>query len=289
MTPSYVTIGHVSKDLRPDGSGVAGGTALYASLAASRLGYEAGLVTTLAAADGWLLGEALAAGVSCVGGVSAATTTFENRYQGEARRQVLHAVAAPLDQRDVPAAWRQAAIVHLGPVAQELPSDAQWPALFHSSLIGVTPQGWMRRWDAGGAVEAIPWAGADRLLPHCHVLVMSREDAGGDWALLEAYARLAPLTVITAGGDEALILERGRAIARVPALAARPVDLTGAGDVFAAGFLVGYHETGDPLRAARLGHAAAAAAIEAEGTRGIAERAVVEARLEAAEGAQRAG
>ena len=65
----------------------------------------------------------------------------------------------------------------------------------------------------------------------------------------------------------------------VPALTAHPVDFTGAGDVFASAFLVAYHETGDPRRAARFAHAAAAFAIEDEGTTGIPSRAAVEARL----------
>ena len=57
------------------------------------------------------------------------------------------------------------------------------------------------------------------------------------------------------------------------------MDFTGAGDVFAASFLVAYHELGDPVRAARFAHAAAAFAIEDEGTRGIPTRAAVTARL----------
>src|SRR5262249_11825478 len=93
------------------------------------------------------------------------------------------------------------------------------------------------------------------------------------------YAALAPLAVITAGSDAATIYEHGRQIVQVPALHADPVDFTGAGDVFAAAFLIGYRETGDPVRAAHLAHAPAAYAIDAECAGGIPRRAAVEARM----------
>jgi sugar/nucleoside kinase (ribokinase family) len=282
MVPDYLAIGHISKDLRPDGSGVAGGTVLYATLTAQRLGRQAAMVTALAAADADLLAGARAAGIAYEARPAPATTTFDNQYHGEARRQVLHAQATRLAPEDVPPAWRAAPIVHLGPVAQEIDSDPVWPALFPGALIGVTPQGWMRAWGADGFIHPIPWAGAAALLTACHVLVMSEEDAGGDAALLAAYARHAPLAIITAGSHPATIYEHGRPLARVPAFHADPVDFTGAGDVFAAAFLVAYHETGDPVRAATLAHAAAACAIEADGTTGIPARAVVEQRLRGA-------
>jgi sugar/nucleoside kinase (ribokinase family) len=277
--PTYLAIGHISKDLRPDGSAVGGGTALYAALTAQRLGTEAGLVTAVAAPDGGLLHPAMAAGVSCVVNPSPATTTFENRYEGEFRRQVLHAQAAQIWPGDVPRAWRDAPIVHLGPVAQEMLCNATWATLFPNAIIGVTPQGWMRAWRADGTVYPVPWLEAAALLPSCHVLVVSNDDAGGNRTLLDSYVRLSPLALITAGSDAASIYERGRLVAQVPALTAEPVDFTGAGDVFAAAFLVAYHETGDPIRAARFAHAAAAFAIEAEGTEGITTRPPVETRL----------
>src|SRR5829696_801788 len=110
MAPDYLAIGHISKDLRPDGSGVAGGTALYATLTAQRLGVQAAMVTALAAADAGLLDGARAAGIACAARPSPATTTFDNQYRGEARRQVLHAQAARLAPEDVPPAWRAAPI-----------------------------------------------------------------------------------------------------------------------------------------------------------------------------------
>ena len=117
--------------------------------------------------------------------------------------------------------------------------NATWATLFPNAIIGVTPQGWMRAWRADGTVYPVPWLEAAALLPACHVLVVSPEDAGGNRAMLDSYVNLSPLAIITAGSDAASVYERGRLVAQVPALTAQPVDFTGAGDVFAAAFLVG--------------------------------------------------
>jgi sugar/nucleoside kinase (ribokinase family) len=66
---------------------------------------------------------------------------------------------------------------------------------------------------------------------------------------------------------------------RFEAFPAQPVDLTGAGDVFAAGFLACYAETGDPWEATRYGSAAASLVIEGVGVEGVPSREAIEARL----------
>jgi sugar/nucleoside kinase (ribokinase family) len=50
-----------------------------------------------------------------------------------------------------------------------------------------------------------------------------------------------------------------------PAYPARLADLTGAGDAFCGGFLAGYTETFDPLRAVLYGNVSASLAVEGYG------------------------
>jgi len=57
------------------------------------------------------------------------------------------------------------------------------------------------------------------------------------------------------------------------------VDATGAGDVFAAAYMVRIHETGDALSAARFASAAAALSIRGEGIAAIAGRDQIEAMV----------
>jgi sugar/nucleoside kinase (ribokinase family) len=275
--PGYLAVGHVSKDLLAGGRVTGGGTGLYASLTAARLGVPTALLTACAPEDIALLEPARAAGIACAVLPSATTTTFRLEYQGEARQLYLFTPATLLGAEAVPREWRNTPILHLGPVAQEVDAGAPWDAICPDALIGVTPQGWMRAWGADGRVQAAPWASAGAILARAHVLVMSLEDTGGDEEVLMGYVAQARMAVVTAGGAGATLYERGRAVATVPSCRATPVDFTGAGDVFATAFLVRYRETGDALRAIAFAHAAAYA-IEAPGTSGIADRAAVAAR-----------
>lgn len=283
-TPGYVVVGHLSKDLPAGGGETGGGTVLYAGVTAAQLGVPTALVTACAAADRGLLAPAEAAGVLCAVQPSPATTTFSMEYYGEARQLYLHARATPLGPAALPAAWQGTPILHLGPVADEVDAAAAWDTVCPHALIGVTPQGWMRAWDAAGRITATPWTGAAPLLARTDVLVMSLEDTAGDQEALLGYVALVPLAVVTAAGAGATLYEWGRPVALVPACPATPVDFTGAGDVFAAAFLIRYHETGDALRAIAFAHAAAAYAIEAPGSAGIAARAAVVARSAAGRG-----
>ena len=117
--PDFLVIGHVTKDLRPDGSFTIGGAATYASLTAQRLGWRAGIVTSAAPDLLARLPEALP-GVAVAAVPADDSTTFENLYQDGRRRQYLRGRAAPLTPAHVPAPWRQARIVLLGPLAQEV-------------------------------------------------------------------------------------------------------------------------------------------------------------------------
>jgi sugar/nucleoside kinase (ribokinase family) len=65
----------------------------------------------------------------------------------------------------------------------------------------------------------------------------------------------------------------------VPGLPRSEADPTGAGDVFAAAFLVRYHETGELLAAAAFANCAASCVVEAPGSGGLGDRAEVERRL----------
>jgi sugar/nucleoside kinase (ribokinase family) len=272
--PDYLVIGHVSKDLQPnDAPPHPGGTATYSAITAQRLGLQAAIVTALAPEDSYLLDSPRDEGIWVHAAPSLHTTTFRNTYDAEGHRtQLLPAHASPISPGDVPDAWRTAPIVHLGPVAQELP--AGMADLFPPCLLGVTPQGWMRSWDHSGHVRhsALPINPALHNLPAGAVIVLSMEDIAFDSDTLGQYVALAETVIVTQAAGEALIFRQGQPAGRVPACLATPLDPTGAGDVFAAAFFIRYHETSNLTEAARFAHAAAALAIEAYGTQGIAHR-----------------
>jgi sugar/nucleoside kinase (ribokinase family) len=278
--PDYLVLGHVTKDLLPDGSGYTpGGTVTYAALAARRLGLQAAIVTACAPEDEPLLAPATSAGIWVHSIASPKTTTFRNTYSKEGHRtQIIKAQAAPIGLENVPEAWLGSPIVHLGPVAQELPAGLA--GAFTDCLLGITPQGWMRSWDADGQVlhSASPVPAPLIGLPRNAFLVLSIEDLGGDYELLQDYVKLSRLTAITHGGGSAYLCIDG-ACSRVPACSANVQDPTGAGDVFATALFVRYRETGDLIASASFAHAAAACNIEGPGTSGIPSRETVEERI----------
>ena len=279
IRPDFLAIGHVTRDLLPDGSWRLGGTVTYAALTAARLGLRAAIVTSaptdvLAALDVVLPDIPL----SVV--PSAEATTFENTYTAQGRQQYLRGRAAPLTISAVPAAWRDAPIVLLGPVAQEI--EANIVMAFPRSLVAATPQGWLRQWDADGMVTPSPLANADMLLPHVRALILSPEDVGpsADDAIVQ-WARIVPVIAVTRGAGGAYIWEDGVRSETFPAYPAREVDPTGAGDVFAAAFLCALHEIGDAADAADFANRVAACSVEAVGGEGIPTREMVAARWQA--------
>jgi len=270
----FLTIGNITKDLIPGGYTV-GGTVTYASVAAMRLGKRPGVLTRVgpdvALPDVYDQFELHAL-------PSAHTLTFENIYTPDGRVQFVHAVADPIRNDDVPQALRDdnPPIVLLGPLAGELdPSIAE---MFPNSLLGVVPQGWMRLWDEHGRVSQRPITCADELLRYADVLVVSTEDVGHDISLAQCYAETVPVMVLTRGMHGADVYHHGH-VTHVRPRRANEVDPTGAGDTFAAAFLIYYQETGDPIQAARFANVAASFAVEGLSYSAIPTRSQVEAHL----------
>jgi sugar/nucleoside kinase (ribokinase family) len=206
-----------------------------------------------------------------------ATTTFENIYAGGKRRQWIRAVAAKLDLDLIPGLWRDAPIVHLAPLADDLRSDV-FGGIRGAGLIGLTPQGWMRAWDATGAVSRRLWPDPQLALSACDAVVFSGEDVENNWALCDSYARQTKILVVTRGALGCVVYDRGKSW-QVPGFPVHEVDATGAGDVFAAAFLIGLSDRGNPIEAARYANCVASFAVEAVGANGIPSTTAIADRL----------
>ena len=266
-------MGHLTIDRLASGMRI-GGSVAYAATTASRLGMVAGIATVTGQELEW---ASHLPGVEMVCQPAAATTTFENLYRGGRRTQRVLAMAEPVSPGAVPPQWRTAPIVHLAPVLHEVSGDL--PSMFSGSLIGLTPQGLLRRWDQTGAVSQSSWTGDDRLLAGAQVLVFSEEDVAGDPTFLSRCLDRTAITILTEGAGGATLFIEGRST-RFPAFPVEEIDPTGAGDVFAAAFLIEYHLTGDPYHSTAFACCAASFVVERPGLEGIPDRRQVEQRLD---------
>jgi sugar/nucleoside kinase (ribokinase family) len=286
-SPDFLTIGHVTRDILPDKSFLLGGTVTFAALTAYRLGLVSAITTC---ADAELITDlpVRLPGVGLAVRTSSATTTFVNSYHEGFRTQYLQARADQLPLEDVPQAWLQAPIVLFGPLDQELsPSFIRQFPRNNGSIFAATPQGWLRRWDAVGRVWPTPWATASDILPLLDVLILSHDDllpfANGNRAdadaMLSDWSMQVPLLVATDGRHGATLFQHGVA-ERFSAYTSQEIDPTGAGDVFAAAFLVHFHKHGDPLRAVDFANCVASISIEQVGIAGIPTMEMVKERME---------
>jgi sugar/nucleoside kinase (ribokinase family) len=244
---------------------VLGGTVTYAALTARNMGARVGIHTSAAYEPGLIetLRSVLVARIP-----SEYTTCFVNEYQDGKRRQTIESVAEKLHYEQILAEWRNPPIVHLGPLCQEL--DTALVNRFPRSVIGVTPQGWMREWGEDGLVHAVPWADAERVLAKADAVVISEDDVD-DKSVIEDWARKARMLVVTLGEQGCDVYRAGEEPYHSAAFkSATEVDPTGAGDVFAAAFFWHLHSSnGDWRTAADWANCVASFVVEKRGVGGV--------------------
>ena len=257
----YLAIGHLAHDLTADGPRL-GGTVAYAALTARALGMKVGIVTAV----GTEAPLDVFNDIPVVSMDSPQSTTFENIYTQEGRVQYLRAQATRIDFKRVPEPWRSAAIIHLGPIAEDM--DSIVPDELSPVLLGITPQGWMRRWGTDGRVSLRNWENAEAVLKKAGAVVISREDVNGNHELIEYFAHQTRMLVVTEGAEGCILHWHGdRRRFRAPEV--NEVDATGAGDVFAAAFFIRLHATRDPWEAARFATLLASRSVTRVGLDGI--------------------
>lgn len=269
MVPDFIVVGNVARDVTP-GGWQAGGTALYAAAVARGLGRRVGVLTA-ATAD---VVAALPHEVEVIRHPAAASTSFENVYTPHGRIQYLRATGESIPPALLPDAWARARVALLGPVYHEVAPSL---AARFTGIVGVCGQGYLRRAGADGRVTPLPPAAWDAapMLRHVRALFVSCEDIGpGGAAAVSAWTGVTPIVVVTDGPRGAWVHAGGER-RHIDATPAREVDPTGAGDAFAAAYLIALDDGADPWEAARFAAAAAAIAVETAGPAGPSRNAVV--------------
>lgn len=277
-SPSFVAIGHLSFDVNivdngPPSHHTPGGAAAYAALTARKHGFSTGILT--AVDQDYPVREVLA-GIDVRVTESEHTSTFANYYDSGERSQVLLASGNKIPQVSLPESWTQPDILFAGPLLHELPTDCvNW---FNSGLSCLIPSGWLRRWGPDGVIthgNSLPssLAGGRKW----NVVVTSESEVQ-DLPERQLFD-LGEIICITRGALGARIWQSGTWL-EAPAISASPIDVTGAGDIWATAFVIALNERNHLEDAARCAAAAAAVAIESEGMTGCPSREEITARLD---------
>ncbi len=228
--PDYLIIGHITRDLLEDGSRL-GGTAVYSSLLAQRLGLKVALFTSC---EKELSLDSLG-GIEIFNQGSNITTTFNNQYSNQGRKQLLLNRAPDLDLNQLPPAWRKARIVHLAPVAGEL--NLASGNYFPGAPVYYSLQGWLQGWDQDGLIKPVSFPDLETGHWPPAGAFLSLEDIGTDRIQLDRLIDLFPLLVL-ALGKEGAELYINQSMTKIQLQSSSEIDPTGAGDIFAAAFII---------------------------------------------------
>jgi hypothetical protein len=263
--PTLLVLGHVTRD-RFGSETRLGGAAAFAARAATLLGIDTALVT-IAPPSAPELGELGLPAERVVALPSDTITTFALEYSGEERELWLHARARPLVASDVPPAWHQPDVVFVGSVAGEC--DEALVDAFPDAFVCGCLQGWLRAPELG-LVHA-------RQLPEsCHVpaslraLTLSRSDHPHAARIAHRLAERGVVSALTDGRRGVTIFSGSERFA-VPAVPAREIDPTGAGDVFSLVFGLSLWAGHSQRAAATRAALAAARVVEGPGLGTLAQ------------------
>jgi ribokinase len=169
---------------------------------------------------------------------------------------------------DIPEDYRYAAAAHLCPM--DLTTHSLLPAELRQAGLGIITldpgPDYMRPEQLGKVQALLP--GLSAFLPGDEDLrELFRGTTQDLWEMVEAIAEYGcDLVVVKRGGLGQIVYDCAAKVRyEIPAYPGRPLDVTGAGDAFAGGFLAGLRRTEDPVRAALYGSVAASIAVEGPG------------------------
>lgn len=278
----FLAIGNIAIDHNLQDNPTCGGSVLYSSLLASKLGLKTIAITSfgkdfLTLNQNW-------DNVRVYPQLTPFSTTVSFIYDKNGNRQVkIEKEGGAISEKLLPREIFDADIIFICPIVHEISSRLVSFIVKKnkSGLIVATPQGWLRDWrKERGRIFQKKWNNAKEILPHTDVLVISEEDIQEDKSALDLYKILTKkggIIVVTQGSKGATAY-RGKEIVSSKSYPAKVVDPTGAGDIFAASFAISWKETSSLEQSLKFANIAASFAIEGIGVSNIPTRAQIESR-----------
>jgi sugar/nucleoside kinase (ribokinase family) len=249
--PPVAVVGNLSRDLVEGAGPRVGGAPYWSAKALSELGADAVLVVKCTDSDRRVLAPPLLGlGLRVVWLPASSTAAFSFRYSGDRREMTVDALGDPWTPHDASFAgavhW-----VHVGALARsDFPAETL-AQLAGGRTLSFDGQGLVRP-SRTGPLE-LDAAYDPEVLRHVSILKLAEEEARvlvGEPSAEALRSLGVPEVVVTLGSRGSLLLADGR----LEPVEVRPVedaDPTGAGDAFAAAYLVSRAQGHAPLEAAR--------------------------------------
>lgn len=243
-------VGHACLDVISEKINQEGGSCLYGSVLAQLLTSNVSVITSVGKdfpikkypGIHWMVQE------------SKFTTKYKHHYDNHQRFSSLSARGNSIDLKKIPEDIQKSDVVMICPIVQEVIPDAI--DFFETQWIGLTPQGWFRKFDARGEVS---WTrSVHRELPRkIKLIVVSQEDISEDPAAWFWIQESAEISVCTMGKEGYILSKNGVEKKYDPIEIIQEKNPTGCGDIFSTSLMYLLRNGFLPEDAAKYaGHAA---------------------------------
>ena len=254
--PSFLAAGNLSRDVIKTSVGESirlAGSSIYAGVVAAKLGFK---VVLLACYGQELDIAEIPEGLSLEGLIRRSkTASFELVYHGEDRELRLLSSSEPIYPSDVEKLGYYD-ICLSSPIYHEIPLETLKELRKRCFLLGLDPQGYIRRADEYGKVSFHEFNGSDYFCladvlstskPELPYIARGEKDEGKALKLLWDMGPDIVIMTREGGSDHFSVFFDGRLFFLPAVPPPKIVDPGGAGDSSTAAFLTEYYLTGNPL------------------------------------------
>ena len=268
MKYDLATVGHIVLDhIGSEGRGPRlGGPCIYAGLAAVAIDAKAVAVSKVGSDFGksrlsWLRAHGIS--TSRIRIANSDTTCFRINYLNGNRTMRVTSVCDSINYEDL-LKFPPSSAIHIGPVLHEVSPSLASRLTRSNSVVGLDPQGYLRKLDSEGNVYVQKWRD-DSLLKRIEVLKISESELpavmGATWSSRKLTTLGPSIVLLTRGPLGMIVWSRDYGMFNLPAHATHVRDPTGAGDALMGAFLVTWDRTSDLLWSAAVGSAVASFAV----------------------------
>jgi sugar/nucleoside kinase (ribokinase family) len=257
-----------------------GGPATYVSVAAAKLGAKVSVISKVGGDFRdeyltWLRNNKVdVSGLKQV--QQASTTRYALEYVDWERKLLLQAKAPPISLMDIPRSL-SSAVIHVAPIANEIPNEIIPKLRRSADILSLDPQGFLRSFDEKGNVSLRQWQDSE-VLAQVDILKSTVDEVK---VMTKARDLDSAMRQISDHGIKIVIVTMGIGGSRIffdnefydiPASRSKIVDPTGAGDAYIGAFLAEYVQGKDVLWCGSVGSSAASFVVAGVGPERFGEK-----------------